>query len=217
MVFHSPLAVCKGLVLDRVQRVFHGTSVLCKRRCRASYGVLCSERYDKNRHHGQTPVKSPLDGKYYVTNQIDWFIRKGEVVTEDVPIIHQCSRIIGWDSPERGWRDTVTMSRLPSDCLPHVLGQGDAREVCTVVTDLGPAVLNAETPGVEMKRRWGVLGKKFLRAEYELLVFIEGESLKFRTRVNGEEKSETEAVAAPWVFTRGTEEGDEFQGGLLRN
>jgi hypothetical protein len=200
-----------------VQRVFHGTSVLCKRRCRVSYGVLCSERYNKNLHRDQTPIKSPLDGKYYVTNQIDWFIRKGELVTEDIPITRQCSRVIGCGSPERGWCDTVVMSRLPSDCLPHVLGRGDTREVRTIVTDLGPAVLNAETPGVEMKRRWGVLGKKFLRAEYELLVFIEGESLKFRTRVDGEEKSESEAVSAPWVFSQDAEELDGFQGGLLRN
>jgi hypothetical protein len=208
--FRSPLAVCKGLVLDHAQRVFHGSPVLCKRRSRASYGVLCDERYDKYQHHNQTPTKSSLDGKYYVTNQIDWFIRKDEVITENSPITHRCSRRISNENPERSWHDTIVMSRLPHDCLPRTLNQGDARAILTITTDLGPASSNTKAPGIEMKRRWLVLGKKFFTAEYELLALVEGESLKVRTRVNGEDRSEIETISASWMFTRDAENGEEI-------
>src|SRR2546423_4728458 len=85
---YSPLAVSKGLVIDRVQRYLHGTSVL---RCsHASYGVIYNERYDGSKHFRQMPVKNPLDGHNYAVDQIDWFIRRGRIIG-DQPIRRQFS------------------------------------------------------------------------------------------------------------------------------
>lgn len=72
------LAVCKGLVADRVSRIRLGVSILNWRRCRASYGTLCKEVYNAdNPHHiGRPTMKDTIDGKRFVTQSIEWFIKK---------------------------------------------------------------------------------------------------------------------------------------------
>lgn len=72
------LAVCKGIVADRVRRLRAGTSVLSYRCCRASYGTICKELYNKDnpQHVGRATTLDPLNGKPYVTQSIAWFIVK---------------------------------------------------------------------------------------------------------------------------------------------
>lgn len=72
------LAVCKGLVVDRLSKLRVGQSVLGWRCCRASYGLICKELYDKNnpKHKGCTTQKDPKDRELYVQNCIDWLVIK---------------------------------------------------------------------------------------------------------------------------------------------
>lgn len=72
------LAVCKGLVEDRSRKVTTGKHVIETRCCRASYGVKCKEKYDekKYQHQGRKTVRDSLDGKEYVVDAIEWFIKK---------------------------------------------------------------------------------------------------------------------------------------------
>lgn len=72
------LAVCKGLVGDRVRRLKAGKPVLKWRCCRASYGTICKEVYDKENpmHVGRPLERDPMNGKMYVTQRIAWFIKK---------------------------------------------------------------------------------------------------------------------------------------------
>ena len=72
------LAVCKGIVADRVRKLKAGKAVLRSRCCRASYGTLHKEEYDQSKpHHVGRPITvDPLNGKSYVTRSIDWFIKQ---------------------------------------------------------------------------------------------------------------------------------------------
>lgn len=72
------LAVCKGIVADRVYKLTAGSSILKSRCCRASYGTLCRELYDKhNRHHiGRSTTTDEVTQKLYVTQSVTWFIKK---------------------------------------------------------------------------------------------------------------------------------------------
>lgn len=72
------IAVVQGLVMDRVQSIRGGDMVFQQRCCRLSYGVLCSEAYNaSNPHHlGQNVIVDPLDGKRWVPNQIQWFVKQ---------------------------------------------------------------------------------------------------------------------------------------------
>lgn len=72
------LAVCKGLVGDRLRRLKAGKAVLNSRCCRASYGMLCKEVYNKDNplHAGRPTTKDPMNGKSYVVGSIAWFVKK---------------------------------------------------------------------------------------------------------------------------------------------
>jgi hypothetical protein len=75
---NSQLAVCRGLVIDRMQRLKTKENVLVGRICPASYGVLCDMPYDKSntQHIGQETYRDPISGLPYVKNQVDWMIQK---------------------------------------------------------------------------------------------------------------------------------------------
>jgi molecular chaperone DnaK (HSP70) len=72
------LVVCKGNVADRVQKLRSGQSVLGWRCCRASYGVICKVLHNPEnpQHFGLRTERDALDGKLYVMDCIDWFIKQ---------------------------------------------------------------------------------------------------------------------------------------------
>lgn len=72
------LAVCKGMVADRIRKLKAGKAVLQYRCCRASYGTVCKELYNKNNplHVGRPTSLDPMNGKLYVTQSIAWFIKQ---------------------------------------------------------------------------------------------------------------------------------------------
>jgi hypothetical protein len=72
------LVVCKGNVSDRVQKLKSGQSVLGWRCCRSSYGTLCKVMYNPKdpMHYGLRTEKDLLDGKLYIMEYIDWFIKQ---------------------------------------------------------------------------------------------------------------------------------------------
>ena len=84
------LVVCKGNVADRVQKLKSGQSVLSWRCCRASYGTLCKIMYNPQNpeHYGLPTELDPLDGKLYVKDYIDWFIKQVS------PAIHCSIRMV---------------------------------------------------------------------------------------------------------------------------
>jgi len=71
----SQLAVVKGLVIDRIQKLKSGTAVLKGRMCRNSYGIKDYVPYHEDQHIGQ-PVFTDLDGTLCVDDQIFWAIKK---------------------------------------------------------------------------------------------------------------------------------------------
>jgi hypothetical protein len=68
------LAVCKGIIADRLAKLKRGTSVLGWRCCRASYGTVCRILYDPaDPFHSSFPITvDAVDGKLYIENVVDW-------------------------------------------------------------------------------------------------------------------------------------------------
>jgi hypothetical protein len=90
------LAVAKGIVHDRAQKLNSGQSVLGWRCARASYGALCKRQYQPHNplHQGLSISRDPLDGIVYVTDSIEWFIRKVlMIMANHNPIITDNSRV----------------------------------------------------------------------------------------------------------------------------
>jgi hypothetical protein len=71
------LAVVKGLIADKRQKLELGTSLLTYRVARRSYGMVCMEPYDPNIHIGEDSMPDRfIPGMLWATNQIDWVIKK---------------------------------------------------------------------------------------------------------------------------------------------
>ena len=64
--------------MDRVQTLRWGSDIFKERCCRVSYGVLCLEEYDSSNpaHVGLKVTLDARDGKKWVENQIDWFVKQ---------------------------------------------------------------------------------------------------------------------------------------------
>ncbi|KAI9767085.1 MAG: hypothetical protein M1840_005873 [Geoglossum simile] len=225
-----PLAVCKGLVIDRMQRICHNASVFRTRRFRSSYGILYSERYDKSKHSGQKSIKNSLDGHKYAENQIDWIIRRGDEISEDETISRKYSRIVSPpnnhssnNNANTTWRDGVVTSDLPPASLPPSLHSPGAQVICYIVSDLGPSPDPDTTAGITQRRKSSISWKKFLQVDYDLLVYTEPDSLRFAIMVGGEPRNEPHAVRVQWINTPeeagsadgSREEGSESQSGFF--
>ncbi len=71
------LSVVKGLVVDKRQKLESGVSLLTTRVARRSYGVICMEEYNPNKHLGADIIMdSIIPGKRWAIDQIDWIIKK---------------------------------------------------------------------------------------------------------------------------------------------
>jgi hypothetical protein len=93
------LAVVKGLVVDKRQKLECGTSLLTFRVARRSYGIVCREAWDPNIHLGEeVAMDAYIPGKRWANNQIDWIIKK--VLSFGYYgchfILMNCGRAIGW-------------------------------------------------------------------------------------------------------------------------
>lgn len=121
------LAVCKGLVADQIRKLLTSHSVLGWRCCRASYGTMCKILYDKRNpeHSGKQLVRDPMNGKLYIMQAIAWFVRKGEPVSVDRPIIHNFIKKVAPGDPRRAFPTSVVESGVESWRLPDQMGPGE--------------------------------------------------------------------------------------------
>lgn len=124
------MAVCKGLVADRLRKLKAGESVLGWRCCRASYGLICKELYNKKnpKHIGRATVKDPKDRELYVPDCVDWFVEKGTPVSIDRPIVHDFKRKVKPGDPRKVFPTKVVVSYKDKDALPYQMENGEYPE-----------------------------------------------------------------------------------------
>ncbi|KAI4281717.1 MAG: hypothetical protein L6R35_005580 [Caloplaca aegaea] len=192
------LAVCKGLVGDHVRSLKAGKPVLKWRCCRASYGTICKEIYDKDNpmHVGRQTEKDPMNGKVYVTQSIAWFIKKGKPITLDEPITRSFHRKISPGDPRRAFPTSIIESHAEEPFLPHYLGAGDAHVLCEIESDLSSA---DETKFKEKNRRFWSVGKHYFKVDYEVKVLIGPADVRFELWFNNEKLSKDQPIKVEWA------------------
>ncbi|KAF2489449.1 hypothetical protein BU16DRAFT_472014 [Lophium mytilinum] len=114
------LVVCKGIVADRIQKMKSGKSVLGWRCCRSSYGTICKVLYNPQNpmHHNKATERDPMDGQLYIANVIDWFIKQGDPVSIDYPIVRSFRQKVTPGNPKRVFPTAVIESHLDKTLLP---------------------------------------------------------------------------------------------------
>ncbi|KAJ5930577.1 hypothetical protein N7466_006070 [Penicillium verhagenii] len=70
------LAVVHGQVMNRIHQLKQGSHTLQSLFSRVSYGVICDQPYDPNRHTGESVRRDKLDKRMYAVQQIDWMVRQ---------------------------------------------------------------------------------------------------------------------------------------------
>ncbi|KAI4122382.1 MAG: hypothetical protein LQ338_005855, partial [Usnochroma carphineum] len=198
------LAVCKGLVGDRIRRLKVGKPVLKWRCCRASYGTICRELYNKDNpmHMGRPTTKDPMNGKLYVPQSIAWFIQKGKPVTSDEPITHSFHRKMSPGDPRRAFPTSVVESHADEQLLPYYMGSGDAHILCEIESDLSTA---DETKFKEKNKRFWRLGKHYFQVDYEVKVLIGPADVRFELWFDGQKLSKDQPIKVEWMPTTAIE------------
>ncbi|KAF2125577.1 hypothetical protein P153DRAFT_400379 [Dothidotthia symphoricarpi CBS 119687] len=191
------LAVCKGLVSDRVRKLLTSRSVLGWRCCRASYGTICKIMYDKQNpeHRGLQAVRDPLNGRLYLTHAIAWFVKKGEPVSIDSPIVHRFVKNIDHGDPRRAFPTSVIESDLDANELPDQMNRS-TRILCEISSDLSTA---DERRFVEKNKHFWSLKKHYFRIEYAIRVLIGPADIRFELWFNDQKLSRDQSIRVDWA------------------
>lgn len=191
------LAVCKGIVADRVRKLKAGKAILKSRCCRASYGTLCKELYDEKRHVGRATAKDDLNGKLYVTKSIEWFIKQGQPVSSETPIIRNFTRKILPGDPRKTFPTQVVVSHVEKERLPEQLEPG-AEILCEIASNLS----TADERKFKRKNRhiWNS-GKPYLMVDYQVKVLIGPADIRFELWFDGQKLNKDTPIKVEWTTT----------------
>ncbi|KAL9002314.1 MAG: hypothetical protein Q9188_004752 [Gyalolechia gomerana] len=189
-------AVVQGLVLNEAQQHETGNAVLKSRTSPASYGVLCKEPYDEEKHLGMALERDILDGKLYAIDVIHWFVKKGDPVSEDNPISYNFKRKLSPNTNLRrsDWESTVVISWKDRAYLPKALGD-EAAQLCTIKSD--PSDLRLDD-FEKVGYFYNLVGVKFLVAKYKVQVNIEVADILFEVWCNDIKLSKDQRIQVQW-------------------
>ncbi|KAL9120571.1 MAG: hypothetical protein Q9187_002873 [Circinaria calcarea] len=189
-------AVVQGLVINHAQKREHGTAVLKSRTCPASYGVLHQTPYDEVLHTGMKIERDPLDNAMYAVDVIQWFVKKGDQLSENTHKSYNFMRKISpSDKLQNGqWKSTVVISWKDVDYLPKALGDG-AKILCTIKSDTSHLKLR----DLEKVPEWHYLRTAYFVARYEIRVIIEVANILFEVWYDGRKISKDQLIDIKWM------------------
>lgn len=191
------LAVCKGIVADRVRKLKAGKAILKSRCCRASYGTLCKEEYDEKRHVGRATSKDELNGKLYVTKSIEWFIKQGEPVSSETPIIRPFTRKILPEDPRMTFPTQVVVSHVEKERLPEQLEPG-VEILCEIASNLSAA---DESKFKRKNRHLWNRRKPYWKVDYQVKVLIGPADIRFELWFDGQKLNKDTPIKVEWTTT----------------
>lgn len=166
------LAVARGLVMDRVQKLKGGTGIYSGKCSRVSYGVLCRLPYDKVLHRGEPVEVDPLDKQKWAVEQIDWLVKESEAVRES-GFSREYQMKLPKGDQNRSFEAQFVMSEAPARDLPRSLTRGHIQRLCVV-----RATFRDDEPF--RHRRGHIFGRQsHVIADFKLRVIVETTSLKF--------------------------------------
>ncbi|TEY43471.1 hypothetical protein BOTCAL_0369g00010 [Botryotinia calthae] len=194
------LSVCRGLVLDRLQKVKENRHVLAGRICSKSYGVVCGKKYDKkNPDHISGPFyKNKITGETMVDRQIQWLIKKGQLIDPDVPIFYPFLRHIDESSKFNTlrWMEMITIS--DSDCPPGRLDHVDCKILSKVTSTFTPVDIDK----FDIKKKWRPWYKiakgKIRVANLKLAVVIYPSDIEFQLWLDGQQYMDPNSIKVEW-------------------
>ncbi|KAK3994857.1 hypothetical protein QBC44DRAFT_35101 [Cladorrhinum sp. PSN332] len=195
------LVVVRGLLLDRQQKWQTGgvASVLATRIARASYGVVVQEIYSPAHHFNEDIVTDPFDSSQkWAVNQIQWLIRKGDVVNPNVPLVKSFEIRLAAGDTTRSWDSQIVISQNEPSFLPKSLKQAGAHKLCDVKSNLA----GVQQEQLVMKHKRGSCfsrGKTWYICQFDVRVIVAPADLRFELWFAGQKFSGAhEPITVTW-------------------
>ncbi|KAF2760339.1 hypothetical protein EJ05DRAFT_280146 [Pseudovirgaria hyperparasitica] len=181
------LAVCKGMIVNRVQKLRSNKSPIGIRCCRASYGSLCKELYNPNyAAHANIPSEiDPLNGKEYVVNVVEWYIKKGEPIDADAPMMKQYKRRVPAGDSKLEIASSLVTSDLDAHKLPYRLSP-DVHHICDLYATIpaSEGILHRSSRFKPWKK-----SRSYMRIDFEIKIIIGPADLRFELWRQGRKMS----------------------------
>ncbi|KAK4228838.1 hypothetical protein QBC38DRAFT_135987 [Podospora fimiseda] len=195
------LVVVRGLLLDRQQKWQTGgvASVLATRIARASYGVVVQEIYSPAHHFNEDVVTDPFDSSQkWAVNQIQWLIRKGDVVNPNIPLVKSFEIRLAAGDTTRSWDSQIVISQNEPSFLPRSLKQAGAHKLCDVKSNLA----GVQQEQLVMKNKRGSCfsrGKTWYICQFDVRVIVAPADLRFELWFAGQKFSGAhEPISVTW-------------------
>ncbi|KAK3687750.1 hypothetical protein B0T22DRAFT_138195 [Podospora appendiculata] len=195
------LVVVRGLLFDRQQKWETGgqASVLGTRIARASYGVLIQEIYSPAIHMNEDIRTDAFDpSQKWAVNQIQWLIRKGDVVNPNVPLVKSFEIRIGSRDTTRAWDSEIVVSQNEPSMLPTSMKQAGAVKLCDVRSNLAGVQQNQ----LVLKNKRGSCfsrGQTYYICQFDVRVIVAPADLRFELWFGGQKFSGNhEPITVSW-------------------
>ncbi|KAM7216812.1 hypothetical protein V8F06_007789 [Rhypophila decipiens] len=195
------LVVVRGLLYDRQQRWNTGgtTSVLAARVARASYGVIVQEVYSPALHFNEDLQPDPFDkGKKWAINQIQWLIRKGDVINPNAPLVKSFAISLAEGELTRAWDSRIVISHNEPTFLPRSMKQAGATKICDLRSNLD----GVRQEQLVLKNKRGTCfsrGHRFYICQFDIRVIVAPADLRFELWFAGQKFSGNhEPISVTW-------------------
>jgi len=144
-------------------------------------------------------VKDTFDGRLYILECISWFIKEGEPVSIDHPIVKKFTRKSPPASqsnpdPPRVFQTDIVTSHLDKDTLPLVMNSSCSK-LCDISSDLSSLPL---TMFKLKNRHWWNTRAKYHRIEYIIKVALGPADIRFELWHDGQKLSKDNPIKVEW-------------------
>ncbi|KAI9842642.1 MAG: hypothetical protein M1837_007009 [Sclerophora amabilis] len=165
-------AIVRGAVLKGLEPKSGPDRTEIVRRARRSYGVPTTQVFIDGYHQEKDAFTDPLTGKKMAMNQVSWFIRRNQPVSDEQKFSHTFYRHFKDVKP---WRDCLVS--CVADIPPAQWDQA-VHKHCTIQSDL------SSLDKSRFKRKWRDW-KRYYTASYELVMNLRNNNLSFELRFRG--------------------------------
>ncbi|RTE80896.1 hypothetical protein BHE90_004615 [Fusarium euwallaceae] len=168
-------AVCKAFA-DGGEGEAHKPIAVTSTICRASYGCDYHDPFDKKKHLKKDKVWHDNLGEWRAENQMRWYLKRGESVSNTEKVSHSFFGIydLDWDG-----YFSATIYQCDDPSPPSRL-EPSVEEVCSFDCTLKNCM-----PVSRLKNHFTPDNKKMKELNYNIRMFPNGRSLKFDVEVNG--------------------------------
>ncbi|KAJ3521677.1 hypothetical protein NM208_g13185 [Fusarium decemcellulare] len=159
--------------------------VLATRIARSSYGMVAMEPYDPAVHFDEDIKTDKYDPKLkWARNQIEWLIRKGDVIDPNSSVIKSFMIKLDPGSSTRSWDAVIVMSNNEPHLLPRSMKQASVERICVVKSNL-TGVQQHQMILKKNKRSWYRKGVSFYHLQFDVHVIVAPADLRFELWFNG--------------------------------